>query len=285
MSALVSILMTAYNRQEYIAQAIESVLVSSYKNLELIIVDDGSKDDTVKIARRFAATDERVRVYENEVNLGDYPNRNHASTYARGEFIMYVDSDDMLLSDALEQLVTLMQAHPACGMGMYWLHGKGEPFVLEPAAAIRQHFYERSFLIVGPGGTIMRRDFFEQIGKYPVEYGPANDMYFNLKAAAATPLLMIPFEFIFYRRHEGQQINNNYNYLYNNYRYLRDALNELDLPLTADQTAWLQKKNKRRFVINLASYLARTRDVKKTKAAMKLAGFSWRDIREGIFHT
>ena len=75
---LVSILMTCYNREKYIGEAIESVLASSYTNLELIIVDDHSSDNTVGIARAYAAKDSRVNVYVNELNLGDYPNRNKA---------------------------------------------------------------------------------------------------------------------------------------------------------------------------------------------------------------
>ena len=58
---LVSVLMTAYNREKYIAEAIESVLASTYKNFELIIVDDCSKDKTVEIARRYAKKDQRIK--------------------------------------------------------------------------------------------------------------------------------------------------------------------------------------------------------------------------------
>jgi glycosyltransferase involved in cell wall biosynthesis len=66
---LVSVLMTAYNREKYIAEAIQSVLSSSYTNFELIIVDDRSSDRTVEIARSFEKRDSRIRVYVNEQNL------------------------------------------------------------------------------------------------------------------------------------------------------------------------------------------------------------------------
>jgi glycosyltransferase involved in cell wall biosynthesis len=88
---LVSVLMTSYNRQDYIAEAIESVLNSKYQNFELIIVDDGSKDQTVKIAQEFAEKDKRIRLYINEKNLGDYGNRNKAASYATGKYIKYLD--------------------------------------------------------------------------------------------------------------------------------------------------------------------------------------------------
>ena len=87
---LVSILMTAYNREKYIAEAIKSVLSSTFINFELIIVDDASVDNTVAIAQTYAANDNRLKVYINEKNIGDYPNRNKAAGYATGTFITYV---------------------------------------------------------------------------------------------------------------------------------------------------------------------------------------------------
>lgn len=73
---LVSVLMTAYNRDKFIAEAIESVLASSFKDLELIIVDDCSTDKTLDIAKTFQQIDTRIKVFRNEENLGDYTNRN-----------------------------------------------------------------------------------------------------------------------------------------------------------------------------------------------------------------
>src|SRR5258705_9727856 len=93
----VSVLMTAYNREKYIGEAIKSVLASGYTNFELIIVDDCSGDNTVTIAKTFEQRDARIKVYVNEKNLGDYPNRNKAAGYENGEFIMYLDSDDPIL--------------------------------------------------------------------------------------------------------------------------------------------------------------------------------------------
>ena len=95
---LVSVLMTAYNREKYIEEAIGSVLASTYTYFELIIVDDCSKDKTVEIAKKYERMDERVKVYINETNLGDYPNRNKAASYASGEYLKYVDSDDLVYS-------------------------------------------------------------------------------------------------------------------------------------------------------------------------------------------
>ena len=79
---IVSVLMGAFNRAPLIAPAIESVLAQRFADFELIIVDDRSTDDTLAIARRYERLDGRVRVFVNDRNLGDYPNRNRASTRA-----------------------------------------------------------------------------------------------------------------------------------------------------------------------------------------------------------
>jgi len=281
---LLSVLMTSYNREKYIAEAIESVLASTYKNFELIIVDDGSKDKTVSIAQSYAAKDQRIRVYVNETNLGDYPNRNRAASYAKGEFIMYVDSDDKILVDGFERCIAVMQKFPAASFGMQLKDEKTAPYFLTAGKVIRRHFFEKPCLMIGPGGTILSRHFFEQVEKYPVKYGPANDMYFNLKAAAAGGVVFLPFEFNYYRIHEEQEQNNKYSYLYNGYNYLRDALKELDLPLTKKEKGWISNKNKRRFLVNLFQYLMRSKSISKTLAARKLAGFGWKDTFKALFH-
>lgn len=281
---LISILMTAYNRMEFIAEAIESVLSSTYTNFELIILDDCSTDVTIDIARSFEQQDRRIKVYKNDKNLGDYPNRNKAAGYAKGDFIMYVDSDDTLCESGLENCIKAMQSYNNESFGMYDTLGRKETYKMNSVEALRTHLLKQPFLTVGPGGTIIKRDFFKSINGYPEKYGPANDMYFNLKACGNTGIVMMPFDFMNYRRHHGQEINNHFNYLYNNYVYFNDALNELDLPVTQKELSWLKKKNKRRFVVNIIKNLVEKGNIKTTKEAIKKADFSVYDAFQGIFH-
>lgn len=280
---LLSVLMTAYNREKYIAEAIESVLASTFTDFELIIVDDCSVDNTVRIANEYAQKDTRIKVYVNEKNLGQFPNRNHALDYAKGAYVMYVDSDDQIFADGFDRLISLMNSHRESSFGMFSATGT-EVLVLNSEEAIKNHFFKRGFLGCGPGGTILKREFLLNIGKYPVEYGIPGDMYFNLKACCFSSIVLIPFEFMHYRRHEGQEINNSYDYLYNNYKYLHDALINLPLPITTQQKEWIAKKNKRRFVVNIFNFFLKTFDIKKTNKAVKLAGFHFKDFVQGIFH-
>ena len=98
----VSVLTTCYNREAYIAETIESVLAQTFADFEYIIVDDCSKDGSFEIARSYASKDSRIRLYRNDSNLGDYPNRNKAASYARGKYLKFIDSDDLLYPHALE---------------------------------------------------------------------------------------------------------------------------------------------------------------------------------------
>ena len=142
---MVSVLMTVYNREKYIAEAIESVLASTYQDWELIIVNDRSKDRSVAIANTYAERDERIKVYLNEKNLGDYPNRNQAVGYAKGKYIKYVDADDMIYPHGLEVLVHFMEQFPDAGYGLCSLPQdkfKIFPFVLNPSDAYKRHYFE-----------------------------------------------------------------------------------------------------------------------------------------------
>lgn len=280
---LVSIIMTAYNREKYIAEAIESVLNNTYPNYELIIVDDHSTDQTINIVKSYLSKSHKIKFFQNEVNLGDYPNRNRGVSCAKGEFISFVDSDDKLHPDTIKTLINNLTIKPDFNFAMTWQHSK-ERFELSGFDALRKHFFEFNFLNIGPGETFFRKSFFDKIGGYPTKYGPANDMYFNLKVCSFSKIHFEPFEFIYYRRHDGQEINNNYGYLYNNYNYLNDALQELNLNLTHSEIKLLLKKNKRRFILNALNYLLKTGNFKKTFQAFQKTKMTIMDIVDGILH-
>lgn len=157
--------------------------------------------------------------------------------------------------------------------------------ILRPEETLYKHFFEKPMLLYGPGSSVIRNKYFREIGGFPTKYGPANDGYYNLKAASRTETILIPFGLIYYRRHEGQEINNQYSYLYNNYAYFRDALLELDLPLSQNQKSFLFNKNKRRFLTNIIRYYWRTKKWEQTRKAVKLADFSINDAMKAVFHS
>lgn len=108
---LVSVIMPAYNARPYIGQAIRSVLDQDYPNLELIVIDDGSRDGTPELARSFG---ERVRVFE-RTNGGPAAARNFGFSVARGELIAFLDADDVWLPGKLSMQVDYLRANPDVG--------------------------------------------------------------------------------------------------------------------------------------------------------------------------
>ena len=276
--------MTAYNRQDFITEAIESVLRSKRHDWELIVVDDCSIDRTYTIATQFKQKDHRIRVIRNDKNLGDYTNRNLAASYAAGKYITYLDSDDYYLEDGLSYIVEQMEQEPEADWGIYDPGKKMKCLMMNSSEAIDMHFFHQPFLTIGPGGTIIKRLFFERIGGYPEKYGPANDNYFNLKAAASGNTLILTSDFFHYRLHEGQQLNNRFAYLYYNYNNQRDAFAELKLPLSESQIQWLIKKNKRRLSVNLVRFFLKDKSLKRLKYIIEKTEFSYRDFIQGIFH-
>jgi len=107
MSELVSIIMPSYNTSKYIKETIESVLVQSYANWELIIVDDCSTDNTDDVVNQYLA-DERIHYMKNEKNSGAAVSRNRALREAKGKWIAFLDSDDLWYPEKLEKQIEFM---------------------------------------------------------------------------------------------------------------------------------------------------------------------------------
>lgn len=102
-SPLVSVIMPAYNSAAYITRAIESVLDQTVTDLELIVLDDGSRDDTARIVEAIARRDSRVRLCPNEHNMGTARTRNRGLDMCRGRYAAFLDSDDIWHPDKLEK--------------------------------------------------------------------------------------------------------------------------------------------------------------------------------------
>jgi glycosyltransferase involved in cell wall biosynthesis len=281
---LVSILMTAYNREKYIAEAIESVLSSTYTNWELIIVDDTSKDATVKIAREYEKVDLRIKVYVNDVNLGDYPNRNKAASYAKGKYLKFLDSDDTIKPWGLEYCVNQMEHYPEAGLGLILInHTSSEDSVLMGSGdIIRDHFYKRAYLNIGPTGTIIRRDVFESNKGFDTRFRMASDSFFNLTIALKAPVVLLTKFFFHYRFHEGQELNNINGYLIYNYLYSKEFFNKASLPFTSKELNYLERKLQKRHSVNLLKFLLKTKSFRKVADVMEQTDYTLASLFKGF---
>ena len=118
----ISIIIPVYNAEKYIAETIESVLRQTYSNIELLLVDDGSKDDSGKICLKYAASDTRVK-YIHKANGGVSSARNRGLIEVTGEYIGFMDADDIAEADMYEIMMTDMHKYRAdvvsIGAGIY----------------------------------------------------------------------------------------------------------------------------------------------------------------------
>ena len=110
MDDLISIIMPSFNTGKYITETIESVLAQSYKNWELIIVDDCSSDNTDEIVNTYLS-DDRIHYFKNEKNSGAAFSRNTALREAKGKWIAFLDSDDLWMPEKLEKQLSFMKSN------------------------------------------------------------------------------------------------------------------------------------------------------------------------------
>ncbi|MDR1687069.1 MAG: glycosyltransferase [Clostridiales bacterium] len=111
-SKLVSIVLPVYNGEEFLKTAIMSVLTQTYKNLELIIVDDASTDSTPQIINHFLTKDSRVRVIKNQTNKNLPTSLNIGFAHAKGDYYTWVSDDDFYFDNAIEKMVSFLNSRP-----------------------------------------------------------------------------------------------------------------------------------------------------------------------------
>lgn len=198
---LVSIVTPAYNQAKFLAATLDSMLAQDYPNIEYIVLDDGSTDATPDVLARYTG-----RVYwERQANMGQSRTLNKAWARARGEYLGYLSSDDLLLPDAISALVEALRAHPQAlvAYGDFDLidgDGRRTGAVRTPDYDHRRMVEE---LICPPGpGALFRRSVFEQIGGWNEHLRKIPDFEFWLRAGRIGPFLRVPKVLAQYRVHE-----------------------------------------------------------------------------------
>ncbi len=207
-SPAVSVVMTVYNREQYVAPAIESVLAQTFTDFELIIVDDRSTDRSLEIVNGYARRDGRIHVSVNERNLGQFANRRKAASLARGEYLKYHDSDDMMYPHCLATMIAGLNAEPRAGFALSgsrcWPGGPC-PMLLTPKLAYEREFLGAGLFHLGPASALFRSQVFRDLGGFP-DAGIASDYLFWMTACARVNVLLVPADLFYYRIHANQQL-------------------------------------------------------------------------------
>ena len=276
---LISILMTSYNREDFISEAIESVLNSTYKNFELIIVDDCSSDNTLQIAKNYANKDQRIRVYLNEKNIGDYPNRNKAASYAKGKYIKYLDADDTIYSWAIEVLVNYMERFPEADYGLDSIEPDLEcpfPLLLNPYETYFRNYFKALVFHKAPSSSIIKREVFFLNDGFS---GNRNigDFEFWHKLSRKHKVLLMPQGMIWCRIHIGQESQLFRDNSVVVFKYLVAEIKSLknpDCPLTIDQKSLFIKRIERAQARSILRSILIEKNMNNTKDKVQLSGMN-----------
>ena len=282
----VSILTTVYNREKYIAACIDSVLASSFQDWELIIVDDVSTDTSLAIAKSYEKKDARIKVYVNQTNLGDYPNRNKAASYAKGKYLKYLDADDVIYPHGLEIMVLTMEQFPEAALGISQKvveDVKPYPFIMQPKETFKREFLMRGVLGLGPTGTIIRRDAFETLGGFTgTRYIGDTELWY--KIALTYPVVKMEDNLIFWRQHDDQEITkgqDSFFYLENAFKLKFNTLQKKELPLEALERQMALKKLTHRFSRDIARLILKGHIV-LANTIRKSCSISWIKIIKAL---
>lgn len=174
---LVSVVMLTYQRAEIVPHAIQSILNQSYKNFELIILNDGSSDNTSDVIKEY--TDSRIRYFENSKNMGIAYSRNRTLSLAKGKYIMIMDDDDESLPWRMQKQVDFLETHPDITVVSGQLKDSIWSPVPQDTNVLAGELIQKN--IVGNANTMFRREF---VTKHHITYPDltyGEDWYFWLK--------------------------------------------------------------------------------------------------------
>lgn len=206
---LFTIATITYNSGKWVRQAIESILSSSYKDFELLISDDCSTDDTWGIIKEFS--DNRIRAWRNQKNIGEYPNRNKVLHAARGKFILFIDGDDILYKDALSRCNTYLTAFPEAkavwGVYPVYFDFVALPYLFTPLQLTRLNYLSTYPLtVVGFAESFFSVEALLQMGGFDERF-VIGDTYIKRKFCCHFPVLLVTAGFSFWRQYPEQASN------------------------------------------------------------------------------
>ncbi len=205
----VSAIMPTYNAMPYLKEAIDSVLMQTFTDWELIIVDDGSTDETPALLAQY--TDPRIRVFELDENSGPARARNVALGFACGKYIAACDSDDLSLPERFATQVAYLESHReihvvASQMKYFWGDETPQPRILYPEdpTAIQRRFV-RGRMAIPFGGAMIRSWCFDRFGLFCEELRSAEDFEWYLRIRRSCNFRVLP-EFLYLYRYGARNI-------------------------------------------------------------------------------
>lgn len=228
----VSVVIPTYDSARYLALTLESILSQTMSDFELVIYDDGSSDDTLKIVEAHARTDARIRLIRGaHVGIAAARNSGFAATDPRSEFVTFFDHDDIWEKDALAELVSALDAHPECpaahgvcrcidSNGVQFPHDDHAENMRNRHAVVGDRVEALpltaptsfgAILLVNyvttPGTSLIRRKAFEVAGGFEPSTVPCDDWDMNLRIARLGDFAFVDKILLNWRRHDQATSN------------------------------------------------------------------------------
>jgi len=268
---LISVIIPAYNAEKTIKQTIDSVLTQTYENLELIIIDDGSKDKTLEIIK--GIDDKRIKVCS-YMNSGVSTARNRGLLISNGDFISFIDSDDTWTRDKLELQVKALEDNPEAGAAYCWtliVDQKGS-FLGKMCPTYEGYVYQELFLSYfasSASNLMFRKECFSSIGLFDTRLGSCEDWDYSLRISLQYPFVCVPkFNFI-YLKHSNSMSSNVENMEKNILRVTDKAIN-----LAPIELQFLKKFSLSKSYLYLTELCLRTRETRK---------YTLRNLKKSLF--
>lgn len=224
---LITVIMPVYNAERFLEKSVESVLEQTHSNLELILIDDCSKDNSLLLAERYVKKDERIKVIRNEKNQGVAITRNSGIQVAKGEYIALLDSDDVWEKNKLEKQLQLIKKEQAeivyCSYDFIDERGNQilHPFVVPEKTNFNQMLYAND---IGCSTVLIKTDFFQkhlfQTTFYHEDYALWMEMLQD--GAKAVGLSEV---YVHYRKVTGSRSDNKINAAKQRWKIFREELN------------------------------------------------------------
>ena len=188
MNKLVSIIIPTYNAGKYIKETVDSALAQTYKNIEIIVVDDGSTDDTKNILAPYIETGKVQYVFQQNKGLSGA--RNAGIKIAKGEYIALLDADDIFLPEKIEQQVNHLEKNPGCDVSYcdlyhFWDEEPDKLLKLNykyySGAEVLPRLLEKSF--IAPLTVVIRKSVFGRFGYFDENLKRSEDLDFYFRLA------------------------------------------------------------------------------------------------------
>ncbi len=226
-----------YNAETYLAEAIESILSQTFTDFELLIINDGSTDNSKKIINSFS--DNRIRLVDNETNIKLIATLNKGIDLARGKYIARMDADDISVPTRLEKQVTFMESHPEVGVCGSWFETFGNE-----KKTVKYPEKDEDILMMLLHQTpfchptiIFRKEVFEKNSiRFLPEFLHAEEYDVWVRLAGNTRFANIPEVLLFYRQHEAS-VSNSFKDIQtkNTFRIIRQAFKKAGVEVSDEE--------------------------------------------------